>query len=271
MERPPEWPAGGVGARFKASFVFVVVLGLACLPVGFGFAATGRSGALKYAFLLAALFLLTAQFSLIARMRPHHRISDITITSYDGHAATEVRYSGAQFALLSALVACLAALSALATWDFARADDDVPAAPVAAALTGLAAVFFVSFFVLAALGRLRRGRIVLSQQGIHQEGRTFTSFLPWESFAGAKASYNGTPEILVVAYANAHWERRQLTRVWKLDKLPPVPMIEINPTALAVDPTLLYHLVRFYLEEPSARAELGTDASLQRVRSAAFK
>ncbi|WP_199429635.1 hypothetical protein [Qaidamihabitans albus] len=269
LTRPPEWPAGD-GARYRVALVFVVGLGIACVPVGFGFAAIGRPAALKYLLLLAALFLLTAAYGLVTRVRPPHRPGDIGITEYAGHPATEIRYSGQAFAIMAALPGCLAAICLLAAIDFARAGEDVPAAPLGTALTGLAAAFFLSFFVFLALGRLRRGRIVLAQQGIHQRGRAFSSFLPWEAFAGVKAAYNGTPEVLVIAYANVPWEKRQLGGVWKLDKLPPVPMIEIDTTALALDPNLVYHLVRFYVDNPAARVELGTGASIERARAGTF-
>ncbi|WP_410604957.1 hypothetical protein [Amycolatopsis sp. lyj-90] len=261
--RPAEWPPGD-GAKYKAALVFVVLLGGACVPVGFGFVAIGKAGALKYALLFAALFLLTAAYGLVTRVRPGHRQGDIAITTYEGRPATEIRYSQAAFTILAALMACVTAICALGAWDFLSAGEDVPAAPVGAALLGIAALFFLSFFGFVLAGRLQRGRVVLAQQGIFQRGRAFSSFLPWEAFAGAKAAYNGTPEVLVIAYTNAPWDKRQLSGFWKLDKLPPAPMIEIDTTSFAVDPNVVYHLVRFYVENPAARAELGTDASLRR-------
>ena len=270
LEWPAEWPAHE-GARYKFSLAFVAVLGLMCIPVGYGFVAIGRPSAIKYVILFAVSCWLIAAFSYITRVRPQHREGDIALTSYDGRPATEIRYSLAQFVLLAVLTVCLVVLCALASWDFAFAGEEVPAAPVAATLCGLAAVFFFSFFVLVARGRLRRGRIVLAPQGVYQEGRVFSSFLPRESFVGAKAAYNGTREILVVAYTNAPWEKHQLRKAWKLDRLPPVPMVEIDTFHLAVDANLVYHLVMFYMEYPTARAELGTEASLQRARTGTFE
>ena len=56
----------------------------------------------------------------------------------------------------------------------------------------------------------------------------------------------------------------------KLDKLPPVPMTAIDCTVFAIDRNLLYHFVTFYVENPSARGELGTETSLERARTGAF-
>jgi hypothetical protein len=36
--------------------------------------------------------------------------------------------------------------------------------------------------------------------------------LPWESFAGVKTAYNGIPQVLVIAYANAPWDKRQIVK-----------------------------------------------------------
>lgn len=266
---PEEWPAS-VGARQKISLVFILTLGLLCIPVGFGSVAIGKSSALKYALLLAALFLLIAAFVLITRLSRPHIASDIAITTHEGRPATELRYSLLTFAILVALVGCMTAISVLGALDFSSAGEEVPAAPVAAALFWVASLFFFAFFALLALGQLRRGRVVLAQRGIYQRGFTFTSFLPWESFAGVKAAYNGRPEVLAIAYTNAQWEKRQFGRPWRIDRLPPVPMIEIDLTFFALDASLVYHLMRFYVENPAARAELGTQASLQRARTGAF-
>jgi hypothetical protein len=124
--------------------------------------------------------------------------------------------------------------------------------------------------VLALTGRLRRGKLTLTRQGIHQRGWAFSSFLPWEAFAGVKAAYNGSPEVLVIAYANVPWERRQIAKFWKIDKLPPVPMIEVNCPSLALEPALIYHLLKFYVDNPQARPELGTDTVIQRAQTGAF-
>lgn len=270
LRRPAEWP-DGEGIRHKAALVFVVILAVACVPVGFGFARIGLPAAAKYPLLFAVLFLLTAGFGVVTRLRPGHRVGGIVLTAHEDRPATEIRYSKVAFAIVAALVACLAAICALAALDFATAAADIPAAPVGAVLFVLATLFFLSFFALAALGRVKQGRIVLSPLGIHQRGWAFVSFLPWEALAGVKAAYNGTPEILVIAYTNSHWERQQLGGVWKLDRLPPVPMIEIDTSKLAVDPTLVYHLVRFYTDNPAVRTELGTQASLRRALSGSFQ
>ncbi|WP_142003364.1 hypothetical protein [Amycolatopsis cihanbeyliensis] len=249
--------------------MFILLLVLLCVPVGYGFVSIDKPSALKYVWLFAAILLLIAAFGLITRLYRPHIASDIATTTYQGRPATEIRYSMVTFAILIALVGCASAMAVLATLDYASADG-VGGKPVVVVLCGLASLFMLSFFWLMAVGQLRRGRVVLTQQGIYQRGFTFTSFLPWESFVTVGAAYNGRPEVLAVAYRNAPWEKRQFGRPWRIDRLPPVPMIEIDLIFFALDASLVYHLVRFYVENPVARAELGTEASLERARVGAF-
>lgn len=168
-----------------------------------------------------------------------------------GRQATEVRYSAFAFSCLVGLMCCMTAIFLLAAVDYQLAGT-----------TGATIVFgllLASFPALVVAGRVKRGRVRLSAQGIHQRGWTFSSFRPWEAFAGVKAVHNGRPEVLVIACANVTWEKRQLVPFWKIDKLPPVPMIEVDCAALSVAP-----------ENPEARAELGTDAAIARVRTGAL-
>jgi hypothetical protein len=268
LSRPAEWPGSG-GEKPIAGLLFVGVLGIACVPVGLGFVAIGKPGGLKYALLLAALFLLVAVYGYITRVRPTHRDANVALGRYDDLPAIELKYSGAAFAILVGIVTCLAVTCSFASAEFFLAGDEIPASPVAATLCGAAALFFVSFLVFVATGQLQRGRVVLSPRGIYQRGRAFSSFLAWEAIAGVKASYDGlTPYVLVVAYTNTPWEKRQYGKPWRLDKLPPVPMIAIDCTALAIDRNLVYHFVKYYVDNPHAREELGAEASLQRARTA---
>ncbi|MPZ00574.1 MAG: hypothetical protein GEU97_21885 [Actinophytocola sp.] len=271
LPTPTEWPQTRGGAKYSVSLAFVAMLSLGSIVVGFGFVAIGKPGALKYALLFALLFALIAAYSYVTRMRPRHHERDIMLTEHEGSPATELRYSGTSFAILVALTICMTAIFGVASVDYFFAGETIPASELAGALTGAAALFCASFVALVVLGNINRGRVVLSQRGIYHRGRAFESFMPWEVFAGAKAAYNGTPEVLVIAYSNAPWQKRQTSKVWKIDKLPPVPMIEIDCPNLAIEPSLVYHLVKFYVDNPSARGELGTDASIQRARVGSYQ
>jgi hypothetical protein len=171
-----------------------------------------------------------------------------------------VRYSLVAFVCLVGLMCCVTAIFVLAAVDYAAGGTRG-----AAAVFGVFGMGAATFVVLVLAGRVQRGRLMLSAEGIEQRGWAFTSFLPWEAFAGVKAAYNGRPEVLVIAYANAPWRKQQVVRSWKIDKLPPVPMIEVDTTQFAVPQEALYYLLKYYVEHPEARAELGTDAVAARL------
>lgn len=141
---------------------------------------------------------------------------------------------------------------------------------VLAAVLGLIGAFFLSYFVQILLGQRRRGYLVLSDRGVLQRGMAFSSFLPWEAFGGVSAAYNGRPEVLVLAYQNARWTNARSAACGVSTSCRPVPMIEIDLIHFTVDANLMYHLIRFYVDNPAARAELGTQACLDRARAAAY-
>jgi hypothetical protein len=258
LPRPAEWPERA-GARYLPAVIILGLFGFASVAAGVGFVAIGKPGGLKYGLLFAVFFLLIAAYGYGTRVRrPSGDVGERL-------GATEIRYSAFAFTCLVGLMSCLTVIFLLAAVDYHLAGTTG-----ATVVFGLIGVVLATFPLLVVLGRVRRGSVTLSARGIHQRGWTFTSFLPWEAFAGVKAVYNGRPEVLVIAYANVAWEKRQVVGFWKIDKLPPVPMVEIDCAALTISPELAYWLVKFYVENPEARAELGTDAVGARVRAGAF-
>ncbi|MFC0112850.1 hypothetical protein [Kibdelosporangium aridum] len=253
---PAEWPEHQ-GRRYLPGVIVLGLLGLGALAAGVGFVAIGVPGGLKYGLLLAALFGFVALFAYATRVRQPAGYADV----HSSGTATEVRYSLVAFACLVGLMCCVTAVFVLAAVDYWL--GGTTAAGLVFGVIGLASATFV---VGVLSGRVRRGRLTLSADGIEQCGWTFSSFLPWEAFAGVKAAYNGRPEILVIAYANAEWRKQQVVRFWKIDRLPPVPMIEVDCAQFAVPPEGLYALLKHYVEHPEARTELGTDAVLGRLR-----
>jgi hypothetical protein len=271
LSRPSEWPDRG-GFKGYSALIVIIVLGVLSIPMGFAFVAIGKPGGLKYGLIFAVIFLLTAALGYRTKVRPQHVDGDITTGRFDDCPGTELRYSSFAFGAQVGLMACMTAVFLLASVDYYRSipSGEVTAPQAATIVFGLIGLFFASFLVLVVTGRLRRGKLVLSQRGIHQRGWTFSSFLPWESFIGVKAIYDVRPYVLVIAYANAPWEKRQIVKLWKVDKLPPAPMIEVNCMSLAIGPNLIYWLLRFYVENSVARAELGAEAAIRRARSGVF-
>lgn len=271
LTQPVEWVEYRAEPKHIISIVFLIGLGLAAVAVGIGFVGIGKPGGLKYAVLFGLIFLLTAAHAYLLRVRPQHRHDDISIIQNEGAPAIELRYSGRLFTILVALMTCITVIFVLAAAEFFLTSNEATQSTVGASVSCALALFFGSFLFAVVTGKINRGKIMLSRQGVYQRGRAFSSFLPWEAIAGAKAAYNGKPEILVIAYSNAPWEKRQISKLWKLDNLPPAPMTEIDCVAFAINPNLVYHLVKFYVDDPAVRAELGTSASLERIRTGNFQ
>ncbi|WP_199434005.1 hypothetical protein [Qaidamihabitans albus] len=155
----------------------------------------------------------------------------------------------------------LVALFAVGAFD-ATGGGRIALGGVAAALSG--------YFVLVALGRVARGRIERSPEGIYQRSWSFEVFLPWRGVVRLAPRGEDGQAIYVVGFGNAPWHRRRFVNLGRKDRPLTTPGIHIPGNVLAVDPALVYHLLGYYLDNAAARAELGTEAALRRARAAAF-
>jgi hypothetical protein len=222
----------------------------------------GTAPASKYFLLFALTMALVAALGATMRYRRVGLPGVVRTVVRDGSAVTEIRYSAWQFPILNALMACCAVLPVMAAAEiFTRQRAGSPTA----VLLGAVGLFFASFLVAVAFGRLRRGRLALSARGIAQRGWSFESGLEWSAVAGIKPVCTDHPAILVIGYRNADWRRRYTTRFWRIDRLPPVPMIEVDCRQFDVDPRVLYDYLRTYVDDPAVRGELGTPAALRRA------
>ncbi|MFI6433216.1 hypothetical protein [Rhodococcus oryzae] len=265
LTRPVEWPTPRTDARSVASAVVISVVVLVAALVSVGSALEGAGAAARYSLLFCLLMVLTMMFGMVFRGSTH-RGQDIRTSSINGSAVTQIRYSALVFHLMTAMMATITALcggGAIEIYLNTRGEGF----PGASVIFGAIGLFSASYLAAVLAGRLQRGSLMLSSDGIRQRGWSFESYLPWESVAGSTAVHHGFPETLVIAYSNALWERRYTTRLFRTDRLPLSPLIEIDTRQFAVDPVLLHHLVSFYANDPATRAELGTDAAITRARA----
>lgn len=262
---PTGWTETHDGVRFWLSVVGLSAIAFFSTMFGIVVAAAGNVIALKYFLLFALLMVLTVAYGLVVR---HQRVvlsaAIRTEMTPDGVLGTEIRYSSWQFTILVALMGCGTLFCATAAVEtFIYQDEGFPGF---AAVIGALGIMFASFLAVVVSGHVRRGGVTLTSQGIAQRGRSFESRLDWSAFAAFKAATNGYPVILAIAYTNADWPHRYTTRLWRIDRLPPAPMIEFDCRQFDVDPYILYSYVRTYVENPELRAELGTEAALNRAR-----
>ncbi|KAA0092757.1 hypothetical protein CIW49_28605 [Mycolicibacterium sp. P1-18] len=81
-----------------------------------------------------------------------------------------------------------------------------------------------------------------------------------------KTAFNGHPVILLIGYANAQWTPWYATRLWRIDRIPPAPMIEVDCRKFDVDCSALHDYLACYVDGADLRAELGTAAAVERAR-----
>ncbi|PRX44334.1 hypothetical protein B0I33_112212 [Prauserella shujinwangii] len=276
VPRPAEWPRSTRPA-VVAAFAFVAVV-LVLVPVALAlyYFRNGRQATGGYSLALAVIALLVLWVGYETRFRGHTSTDSIgSRGTDDGRAGLEIPYSASLYRGYGALMTAIALLFATAA-GHALTVPGTGYANSGYLFAALAAVF-ASFPALMATGRFARGRVLLTPEGIHQRGWTFESFLRWQDVVGIYPTYRDCPVVVVRATDNAAWRRRQITRLWRQDRLPgtrrgerEVPMIVIPGKFLSADPVIVYHLLGYYLEHADARAELGTEAAVRRARAAAF-
>lgn len=258
---PPDWLSSTFRTRDLISAVAIVSFAAVSLLVGIGAAATGRYAVLAFCLLFATMMGLIATFGIVTRLS-NHTVGAIS-TTLDG--ATRLHYSGVRFCLVAGLMvscACICLCGAIAV----IINTGQSGFPGAAVVLGALGALCASFFVPVILGTVRPGEVLLTADGIRQRGWSFQSYIPWNSIVSVTATTYAYKAILLVAYANAPWERGYTTRYWRIDRLPPVPMIELDCSKFAIDAATVYRLVAFYFDNPQSRIELGTAAAVARAQ-----
>mgnify|MGYP001194409456 CR=1 FL=1 len=255
------------GIRFFVTVAGLTVIALVSVLAALVTAQEGNVSAARYCLLFAFIMALTIAYPTVVRYRRKDLAAAVRTVEHEGFQATQIRQSIWPFALLVAIMASWTAFFGMAAVDFLADQDDESTG--AAVVMGALSAFFGSFPVAAATGRLRRGGVTLSGQGIAQRGWSFESKLDWSAiFAAPLTSLEGTrfPTILVGGSANANWIRRYTTRLWRIDRLPQVPVLQLDCNKFDVDPHVLNNYIRTYVDNPKMRHELGTEAALVRAR-----
>lgn len=260
---PERWTDTHNGLRYYLSVAGLLAFAAISALFGIVVAAAGYFIAVKYFLLFTLLLILAVAYGLVVRHRRGELSVSVRTIERDYVPGTEIRYSTWQFTILIALMGCCMVFCFMASVDILIHQDE--GFPGFAVVTGALGVMFASFMAAVIFGRIRRGGVTLTSHGIAQRGWSFESRLNWSDIAAVKAAANGYPVILAVGYANADWNRRYTTPLWRIDRLPPVPTIEFDCRQFDVDPYILYSYVRTYAENPELRAELGTEAALARA------
>jgi len=101
---------------------------------------------------------------------------------------------------------------------------------------------------------------------VRSGGRRLTS--AWDDLEYLYGYETRHQRLLVIAARAVERHAGLLSWATRAQRRRDAERIEIVTEQFAVHPVLLYHLLRFYQENPLARTELGTAAALQRLRGA---
>jgi hypothetical protein len=273
---PSPWavPAGFVRKRIAAMF------GLTGLVVlCFGIAAAmwcsedhSAHVVSKYVALFGLAMAATVAMGAWANEGWRRRRSSVQPTTTHGAAATVVPGSVGYFTLYQTIWSCFAVLFLGAGLEIAAAAW--PTHWPLALLLAFLGLGSASAPVLAVAGRLRRGRVVLTDQEIVHEGWSSRTSLAWADVSRMITAFERQPLIVIIGSDGARWSTCAATptvrlggnrrQIWKLDRPAPAGSIVLECPRLAVDGYRLYRFLTYYADNPSARVELDTPAATER-------
>ncbi|WP_147915154.1 hypothetical protein [Rhodococcus rhodnii] len=242
--RPAEWPRRGWRTTRDyvkvtlSMLMFAAVAGV-CVAGAVVDLRDGGTASVKYFVAAAAVCVSICSFPFV--LRPWSN-GELTTESceLDGQPATRIRYSARPPIALCLLFGTFVLIFGMAAIDSAE-DSGLPGAlPFATA-----ALFFASLPLSFLVGRLQVGWIAFSDRGIHQRGWSFESFVPWTDVVNAHALFPGYPMtmITVLERDGTGWQRRNTAWFWKIDRLPPTAMIEIDHRKMRDDPVLVHDFI----------------------------
>lgn len=262
--RPPEWPRARYHPRVYTAVVCAVVAGVFALVRSWQSVGHTTLEEVRFYGLLAVLMLSTAAFG-GTYWWPGRGEPAVGLVSRGGRAATEVRSRLSVFVLFVLMLVFAVLLSLGAATEIALFNTGLPWVSVCLAIVALVCLLFL---VEVALGRLRPGGLTLGPDGVRYRGWFVESYLPWMSVAGVRAVNHGYPETWIEGVEGGAWARRRTSRWIPFGRIPEVPRIEVDSRCFAAEPVLLHRILVFYASHPQYRAELGTEASLDRIRRA---
>ncbi|QCQ90501.1 hypothetical protein [Rhodococcus sp. SGAir0479] len=266
VQHPVEWRSASFSIRETAALTLLAAIGCAAMAIGVVGGLDGRPMVLRYGSAYGCLVVLVAAFGVLSRRTGAG--GSVRTVDVESGTASAIRQSRLLWGVLVAMTVCCALLTVGPALEI-YLNAATPGIPGATVIFGVSGILFGSFLIVVVARLVRPGAVMLTPDG-HHRGWSFHSYLPWESVAGVKAAYSDHRMILLIGFANAHWTRRYTTPIWRIDKRPPVPMIELDCRRFAMDDLLLLQFVSFYADDPTLRRELGTDAARARFAARDF-
>ncbi|OZF52092.1 hypothetical protein CH292_10635 [Rhodococcus sp. 14-2470-1a] len=132
-------------------------------------------------------------------------------------------------------------------------------------ICGVMGAFLATFFVPLATRSIRNGRVELTAQGIRQRGWSYEAEVTWDAVVDVSFSVRRYAAVAIRVDSASSVIRRDSTPFWRIEKLPPEPLIELDCRRVDIHPMVLARWIRFYNDNPAARIELGTRAAEDRL------
>jgi len=149
------------------------------------------------------------------------------------------------------------------------AEDWWPIGSTLAFVIFMSTTAYLAIFCFQGLaGKLRRGYVALSPDGVYHRGWAFRADAPWDGIISVEAAELDGPLIHVIVTTDGGAWIERTSRLWKQEELAFAPSLAIRGRWLSVDPALLYHALRYYHTHPEACPELASPAGVQRLREA---
>ncbi|WP_278315050.1 hypothetical protein [Lolliginicoccus levis] len=262
---PPEWPSTAPLGRTWLGIILLGLLAAAALGTGIAGLADGKLVVLAIGLLFTTALGLTATYLVVRSIRPEREHHDIVATTNrDGTPVTRIRQSATLFHLRTAIMSALALAFAISAIDhYATTGSE---GLLGVLIYVLLAGFFGSYVLAAATGALAAGHLDLSAGGVHHRGWSFESTMPWRTLLVAQPVFEDRHHgIQLIGDPGKKWEHAYTVRLWRIDRVAVVPIIDLDTRRFRVPPEVLAACLAHYAIATADRDELGTDRSLARI------
>ncbi len=130
---------------------------------------------------------------------------------------------------------------------------------------GVGTLFVVGFLFPVATGATRNGWVSLSHEGIRFRGWSCEAEVPWSGVVAVSLPPANDPKVFISVNTDMLHRRNTTNFVWQLESLNTAPTIGLDCRRFDVHPMVLAQWIRFYIDGPAARVELGTEAAAERL------
>jgi hypothetical protein len=263
LELPPGWESPSLVRTFGLA-ALIAAFGLAALAVGAsGLTDTGNEVRLvASAYVLFGIGLAGGALTIVRRGLRCSAVWGVDIAKIDGTSVLRIRQPRVMQTIYALMILCIGGSALL-----------IGAAPLATGGgPGVLMLACGAFLAGMPLVMIARGvpEIRLSEREVRVRGGGRSLTAAWDDMELVYGYETRHQRLLVIAARDVQRRAERFSWATRAQRRRDAEQIEIVTEHFAVDPVLLFHLLRFYHEHQAARAELATAAALHRLRDARF-